>query len=247
MAKPEWLYGLHTVRAIAERHPERILELYTQQGRDQADYEALLDAKAVHGFAHRTVTKQVLDGLVEGNHQGVAVRARLAQPLGEPELLTAVESADAPVLLLVLDGVTDPQNLGACIRTAAAAGATGIIAPKDKAVGLTPVVRRVAVGTAEIIPFYQVTNLARSLKAVQALGVWVVGTALDDNAEPLHQIDLSGHLALVMGAEGSGLRRLTRETCDRLAYIPMHPHVDSLNVSVATGVALFEARRQRSL
>jgi 23S rRNA (guanosine2251-2'-O)-methyltransferase len=153
---------------------------------------------------------------------------------------------DVPPFLLVLDGVQDPHNLGACLRTADAAGVHAIIAPRDRACGLTPIVRKVASGAAETVPFIQVTNLVRTLKLLQQAGLWVVGTALEEAAKPIHQQSLSGPLALVMGAEGQGMRRLTRETCDQLVYIPMRGMVQSLNVSVATGVALFEALRQRS-
>lgn len=247
MAKPEWLFGLHTVTMIVERFPERVLELYLQVGRDDERTQHLRALSDVAGFACKDVDKKVLDGLVEGNHQGVAARCRLAQPLGDNDLSAVVEAAQQPLLFLVLDAVTDPHNMGACIRTAAASGAAGVIAAKDKTVGLTPVVRRVAVGTAELMPFYQVTNLVRTLKQLQQQGVWVVGAALDRTASSVYDADLCGHVAMVMGAEGKGMRRLTQETCDSLIYIPMQNSVDSLNVSVAAGVCLFEAQRQRML
>jgi 23S rRNA (guanosine2251-2'-O)-methyltransferase len=144
-----------------------------------------------------------------------------------------------------LDNVTDPHNLGACIRTAAAMGAQAVVVPRDRAAGLTPTARKVAAGGAELIKFVQVTNLARTLQNLQEQGVFVVGTLLDATAKPLDQIDLNGKLAIVMGAEDSGLRRLTQERCDQLAYIPMQGQLQSLNVSVAAGMALYEACRQR--
>ena len=252
MAKPEWLFGLHTVSAVLNKHPERVLEVYLQQGRDDQRVRQIQSQLDTHGIAHRHVPKQQLDDLSRqgqsgpANHQGVMAKCRLAQPLQEADLMRMVEGASEPVLLLVLDSVTDPHNLGACIRTAEAVGAHGVVTTRDKAAGLTPVVRRVAVGAAEVVPFYQVTNLARSLDELKQLGVWVVGTAIDDTAQSLYATDLKGNLALVMGAEGKGIRRLTKDKCDSLVYVPMQGTVDSLNVSVAAGVCLFEALRQRS-
>lgn len=251
MAKPDWVFGIHTVTAILEKHPERVLEVYLQDGRDDARMQQLQSLISLHGIPCRTVARQKLDDLLSNqqqaaaNHQGVIAKCRLAQPLAEQQLYQQVETATQAVLLLILDSVTDPHNLGACIRTADAVGVTGVVSTKDKAVGLTPVVRRVAVGAAEFVPFYQVTNLARALDQLKDLGVWSVGTALDEAAQSLYQADLTGNLALVMGAEGKGLRRLTQEKCDSLIYIPMAGQVESLNVSVATGVCLYEAYRQR--
>ena len=246
MAKPEWLYGIHTVSAVLKKFPERVLELNLQDGRDDARLEQLLQLASPLGIKCQRVHKKNLDQLVDGNHQGVAARCRLAQPKDENALLDALERMDRPPFLLVLDSVTDPHNLGAVLRSAEAAGVDGVITTKDKSVSLTPVVRRVAVGAAELIPLYQVTNLARCLEALKAAQVWVVGTELDEQAKSLYQVDLKGPLALVMGAEGTGLRRLTREHCDQLAYIPMTGEIQSLNVSVATGICLFEALRQRT-
>jgi 23S rRNA (guanosine2251-2'-O)-methyltransferase len=154
-----------------------------------------------------------------------------------------IERADKP-LLLVLDGVTDPHNLGACLRSADAAGVTAVIVPKDNAASITPVVRKVACGAAEVVPFIQVTNLARTLKQLQDARVWIVGTTGEAD-ESLYQQDLKGPIAIVMGAEGAGMRRLTKEHCDFLVKLPMAGSVSSLNVSVATGICLFEAVRQR--
>lgn len=250
MAKPDWVFGIHTVTAVLEKHPDRVLELYLQEGRQDARINNIQSLVDQHGIPMRHAAKQVLDDLTRqqppANHQGVVAKCRLAQPLKEQQLLQAVEMSDKPVLLLVLDSVTDPHNLGACMRTADAVGANGVVTTKDKAVGLTPVVRRVAVGAAEVVPFYQVTNLARTLDQLKSLGVWTVGTAIDESAQSLYDVDLKGDLAIVMGAEGKGLRRLTKDKCDSLVYIPMQGSVDSLNVSVASGVCLFEAFRQRS-
>ncbi len=188
-----------------------------------------------------------LDRLADGErHQGVDRRARAARR-AIPRRSSRRRSkslGDAPPLLLVLDGVTDPHNLGACLRSADAAGVAAVIVPRDRAVGLTPVVRKVAAGAAETVPLVQVVNLARTLRELKERGVWLVGTA-DDAARTLYDVDLSGPTALVLGSEGEGMRRLTREACDELVSIPMAGAVESLNVSVATGVALFEAVRQR--
>ena len=159
--------------------------------------------------------------------------------------MSLIEKAETPPLFLVLDSVTDPHNLGACLRSADAAGVAAVIAPKDKAVGLTPVVRKVACGAAETVPFVVVTNLARTLDKMKDAGIWMIGAA-GEAEQSIYQSDFNGPMAVVMGAEGSGMRRLTRERCDFLANIPMAGVVTSLNVSVATGVFLFEALRQRS-
>jgi len=167
-----------------------------------------------------------------------------SQVWGEPMLDELLDRSEAPPLLLVLDGVTDPHNLGACLRTADAAGALAVIVPKDKSATLNATVRKVACGAAEVVPLVAVTNLARTLEKLQKRGVWIVGTAGEASQE-LYSQDLSGPIALVMGAEGKGMRRLTREHCDYLVRLPMAGSVSSLNVSVATGVCLFEALRQR--
>lgn len=247
MAKADWVYGMHAVLAVLERAPERVLELKALDGRDDAPMQRCLQLAEQFGVSVTRGTRHQLDQLAgEGaNHQGVVARCRLAQALNDDDLARLVEAATKPLLLLVLDGVTDPHNLGACLRTADAAGVAAVITNRDRAVGLTPVVRKVAVGAAEVVPFVQVTNLARTLGQLREAGVWVVGTALEEHAQSLFDMTLDGHLALVMGAEGHGLRRLTKASCDALAYIPMAGSVSSLNVSVATGIALFEARRQR--
>ena len=174
------------------------------------------------------------------------MKVKAAQVKGDNELLRQLDSLDEPAFLLILDTITDPHNLGACLRTADAAGVHAVIAPKDKAVGITSTVSKVACGAAETVPFYQVTNLARCLKELQDRGVWLYGTA-GEASESVYKTDLKGPIAIVMGAEGKGLRRLTREACDHLIHIPMKGDVSSLNVSVAAGVCLFEALRQRNV
>ena len=240
-------YGIHSVRVLLQRAPQRVRQLWLSSSRDSAP--RLQDLRALAEQAGITVVDaddSQLDKLADGErHQGVI--GEIAPRAGDPEtqLAEALESlGDAPSLLLVLDGVTDPHNLGACLRSADAAGVAAVIVPRDRAVGMTPVVRKVAAGAAETVPLVQVVNLARTLRELKIRGVWLVGAA-DDAARTLYDADLSGPTALVLGSEGEGMRRLTREACDELVSIPMAGAVESLNVSVAAGVALFEAVRQR--
>lgn len=247
MSKSEIVFGLHSVQALLKSAPQRVLELYCLQGRADQRLQKLLKIAEAEGMSVQTMGRAKLDALSEGeNHQGVVARCRPGEVHDEAFLLRLLESLGHTPLLLVLDGVTDPHNLGACLRSAEAAGVDAVIAPKDKSAGLSPVARKVASGAAEVLPFVPVTNLARTLKKLQDAGVWLVGAAGEADAT-LYQADLKGPIALVMGAEGEGLRRLTRETCDYLIKIPMAGSVSSLNVSVATGVCLFEAVRQRAL
>lgn len=183
------------------------------------------------------------DKAESSQHQGIVARVKAAKVLNEQDLDVLLANTEQP-FLLILDGVTDPHNLGACLRNADAAGVQGIIVPKDNSVGLTATVSKVACGAAETVPLFQVTNLARTMRHLQDKGVWIVGTAGEADCE-LYQADLKGPLAIAMGAEDKGLRRLSRESCDSLISIPMAGSVSSLNVSVATGVCLFEAVRQR--
>jgi 23S rRNA (guanosine2251-2'-O)-methyltransferase len=240
-------YGIHPVRVLLQRSPHRVRQLWLASSRDAAP--RLQELRTLAGQAGITVVEaddSQLDKLADGErHQGVLVEIAPRPDDPETQLEEALEAiGTAPPLLLVLDGVTDPHNLGACLRSADAAGVAAVIVPRDRAVGLTPVVRKVAAGAAESVPLVQVVNLARTLRELKARGVWLVGTA-DDATRTLYDLDLSGPTALVLGSEGEGMRRLTREACDELVSIPMAGAVESLNVSVATGVALFEAVRQR--
>ncbi|MFZ3194546.1 MAG: 23S rRNA (guanosine(2251)-2'-O)-methyltransferase RlmB [Moraxellaceae bacterium] len=245
MAKPEYHYGVHAVEALLTAQPEQILSLFVLQGRADQRIQQLLQLAAPHGIAIQPASRDGLAKLADSpQHQGIVAAVRPLPTFDEHDLTDLVE-ANPQVLLLVLDNVTDPHNLGACIRTAAAMGAQAVVVPRDRAAGLTPTARKVAAGGAELIKFVQVTNLARTLQNLQEQGVFVVGTLLDATAKPLDQIDLNGKLAIVMGAEDTGLRRLTQERCDQLAYIPMQGQLQSLNVSVAAGMALYEACRQR--
>jgi 23S rRNA (guanosine2251-2'-O)-methyltransferase len=236
--------GIHAVRVLLARSPQRVRRLRVADAAGPRIAE-LVDGATRAGVEVVTTPAGQLDGLAGGvRHQGVV--AELAAEPADPEtqLELALEAAVGPPLLLVLDGVQDPHNLGACLRSADAAGAAAVMVPRDRAAGLTPVVRKVAAGAAETVPLVPVVNLARSLRELKARGLWLVGTD-DGAARTLYEADLAGPLALVMGSEGEGMRRLTRECCDELVSIPMAGAVESLNVSVAAGVALFEAVRQR--
>jgi 23S rRNA (guanosine2251-2'-O)-methyltransferase len=239
------VFGLHAVRAVLVRRPKDMLRLAIVAGRDDARVRELRRLAAAQGIAPVAASAEALDRETGGAaHQGVVAEVRPSAPLDENSLLDLLTGLAEPALVLVLDGVSDPHNLGACLRTADAAGATAVVAPRDRAAGLTPVVRKVAAGAAETVPFAQVTNLARALRDMQSAGIWIAGTAEDGERE-LFEADLTGPLALVMGSEGRGLRRLTRESCDFTLRLPMHGTVGSLNVSVAAGIALYESLRQR--
>ncbi|WP_417656938.1 23S rRNA (guanosine(2251)-2'-O)-methyltransferase RlmB [Pseudidiomarina aestuarii] len=245
MSKKVTIFGLHAVRALLQNHPERLVELYATKERQDQPLQALIQQAQRMGTRPQFVPKQSLDKRAEGgNHQGIVVVCLEAPQLTEDDLEKLVTERGRQTLLLVLDNVTDPHNLGACLRTADAAGVTAVVVPKDKSASMTPVVRKVASGAAETVPLIQVTNLARTLRQLQDLQVWIIGTA-GEATDDLYAADLKGPVALVMGAEGDGMRRLTRETCDQLIKIPLLGSVSSLNVSVATGVCLFEAVRQR--
>ncbi|KAB7628361.1 23S rRNA (guanosine(2251)-2'-O)-methyltransferase RlmB [Alkalilimnicola sp. S0819] len=245
MSEPQYIHGLHAARAAIKYDPAHIVEVWVEKGRRDARLERLLEGLQ-HGRVplHR-VARSELDRLVPGGvHQGIVLAYRGAAPRGEAELEHLLDALVEAPFLLVLDQVQDPHNLGACLRSADAAGVHGVIAPRDRAAGLTPTVHKVASGAAQSVPFFQVTNLARTLRALRERGIWLVGAAGEGDAS-LYQADLTGPLAVLMGAEESGLRRLSRELCDQLASIPMAGQVESLNVSVAAGVFLFEAVRQR--
>lgn len=238
------VFGIHAVEAALKQ--SSVAELWLAQGqRPNARLARLTDEARRAGVRVVQHPREALDELAQGErHQGVVAHLEGQSAPRQRDLMQLLDALDHPPFLLVLDGVTDPHNLGACLRSANAAGVDAVIVPKDKAAGLTPVVRKVACGAAEMTPFYQVTNLARTLRELQQAGVWLVGAAGEAEAS-LYETDLRGPLALVLGSEGKGLRRLTREHCDLLVKIPMAGQVESLNVSVATAVCLFEALRQR--
>jgi 23S rRNA (guanosine2251-2'-O)-methyltransferase len=244
MSQLEKIYGVHAVEALLRHHPKRVKQVWLAEGRSDPRVQPLLELAAGARVAVGQCERREMDAWVEGVHQGVVAEVSPSQVWGEAMLEELLDRAEGPPLLLVLDGVTDPHNLGACLRTADAAGALAVIVPKDKSATLNATVRKVACGAAEVIPLVAVTNLARSLEKLQQRGLWVVGTAGEAEQE-LYQQDLTGPTVLIMGAEGKGMRRLTREHCDFLVKLPMAGSVSSLNVSVAAGVCLFEALRQR--
>lgn len=245
--RSEWIVGINPVEAALGEGAARVRELWLERDARNPRVAALAEAARRQGIAVETRPRAALDRIADGaRHQGIAAQCVAVAPLDESALPELVEQGGRNLLLLVLDGVTDPHNLGACLRSAAAAGAQAVITPRDRSASLTPVARRAAAGGAERVPLLQVTNLARALKALKDAGVWLVGLdGATADAVDLDALDLRGPLALVLGAEGEGMRRLTREACDHLSRIPMAGAMESLNVSVATGIALFEALRQR--
>lgn len=237
--------GIHSVRAALKFGTEGVDEVWLERGRRDRRLNELAELARESGIQLRQVERVELERAAAGvNHQGTLAWVRVPSSLTESDLMALLDRLDAPPFLLLLDEVQDPHNLGACLRTAEAVGVQAVIAPKDNAVGLTPVVCKVASGAAETLPYVQVTNLARVMDALKERGIWLTGTA-GEASDELYAADLTGPLGLVMGAEGSGLRRLTRERCDRLVRLPMCGQVESLNVSVAAGVCLYEALRQR--
>jgi len=244
MSQLEKIYGLHAVEALLRHHPKRVKQVWLAEGRGDPRVQVLIELAAQARVSVGQCERREMDAWVEGVHQGVVAEVSPSQVWGEAMLDELLDRAEGPPLLLVLDGVTDPHNLGACLRTADAAGALAVIVPKDKSATLNATVRKVACGAAEVIPLVAVTNLARTLEKLQQKGLWVVGTA-GEAEQSLYAQDLTGPIVLVMGAEGRGMRRLTREHCDYLVRLPMAGSVSSLNVSVGTGVCLFEALRQR--
>lgn len=243
----EQIFGVHAVQSLLETHPERIIKIQVLLNREDKKLQAILAAAKTVGVRIELRERRVLDELAKGGvHQGVIAECKAAPMLSENDLETLLDTIDHDPLLLVLDGVTDPHNLGAVLRTADAAGVDAVIAPKDRSALLNPTVRKVACGAAERVPFFAITNLARCLRSLKERNVWIVGTA-GEVEHTIYDKKFVGPLAIVMGAEGEGMRRLTREHCDELVQIPMFGSVSSLNVSVATGVCLFEAVRQRRL
>ncbi|KPP98206.1 23S rRNA (guanosine(2251)-2'-O)-methyltransferase RlmB [Marinobacter sp. HL-58] len=240
----EFIFGWHAVEAVLKREPERLQQVWIQTGREDRRVKTVTDALNELGVRWQVVHRKELDQRVAGVHQGIVAAVSESREWSEDDLFAMLAASGKPPFLLILDGVTDPHNLGACLRTADAVGVQAVVVPKDKSASLSPTVRKVACGAAETVPLVRVTNLARFMRTIRDDGVWLIGTAGEADST-LYQADFTGPVALVMGAEGKGMRRLTREHCDLLINIPMLGHVDSLNVSVATGVCLYEALRQR--
>lgn len=237
------IYGFHAVNAKLRHDPESLKEIFVDASRQDARARDLLAHAEMQGIRVITADGKRLDGMAPGaRHQGVIARVEGGRRV--VHLDDVLDTLEEPAFLLVLDGITDPRNLGACLRVADAAGVHAVIAPKDRSVGLTDVAAKTACGAAETVPYVMVTNLARTLRELREREIWVVGTA-GEAEQGLYTADWPEATAWVLGAEGEGMRRLTRENCDQLVRIPMHGTVDSLNVSVAAGVCLFEARRRR--
>lgn len=272
------IYGIHVVLSILKRAPQRILEIHLLDTRTDARLSEVLNLAKEQGLSVHIASKKQLDTWTkEALHQGVVAMVRPVESLSLHDLLQLIENSDTAPLLLILDGVQDPHNLGACLRTADAAGVMAVIIPKDRSSGLTPLVHKVASGAALTMPVIEVTNLVRAMEDLKKENIWLMGTTastgttsttadhkqqheqkqqrqqkqpekqtLKQPVQSLYKTDLRGRIAIVLGAEGTGLRRLTEETCDILMQIPMLGTVESLNVSVAAGVCLFEAVRQRN-
>jgi 23S rRNA (guanosine2251-2'-O)-methyltransferase len=239
------VYGLHAVTALLN-NPHRVTkQLFINQEREDKRLQALLSLALQHNIPVTTLSAQKMNQrFPDFAHQGVVASASPLPDYNEGDLSTLLQASKQPALVLILDGVTDPHNLGACLRTADAAGVDFVIIPKDKSATITPVASKVACGAAESIPVVRVTNLVRAMETIKQEGVWIYGAAGEAN-QMVYQLEFQSSIALVLGAEGDGLRRLTREHCDGLFALPMLGSVDSLNVSVATGVALYEVVRQR--
>ena len=248
MSTPKVLFGFHAVGVRLKTAPASIIEVYVDPTRRDARMKQFLSRAAEAGVRIIEADGPRLFKLTGGaGHQGVAARVQAVEGVRTlDELLDDLQEQGTVPLLLVLDGVTDPHNLGACLRVADGAGAHAVIAPKDHAAGINATVAKVASGAAETVPYFMVTNLARTLNELKERSIWVTGTS-DDAERTLYDVDFKGPTALVLGAEGAGMRQLTRKTCDQLVRIPMMGAVESLNVSVASGVCLYEARRQRGV
>lgn len=246
MSPSKVLFGFHAVGVRLKTAPQSVIEIYFEPTRRDARMRQFLDRAREAGVRLIEADGLRLAKLAGSHgHQGVAARVEpVAQASSLDELLEQLEEQGTVPLLLVLDGITDPHNLGACLRVADGAGAHAVIAPKDHAAGINATVAKVASGAAETMPYFMVTNLARTLGELKERNIWVIGTS-DDAPKTLYQVELKGPTALVLGAEGAGMRQLTRKTCDELVSIPMKGAVESLNVSVASGVCLYEAMRQR--
>lgn len=243
--QPALMAGFHAIQAALEQVETRVLEIWLLDERHDERAKAMLAAADTHELTINHVARSVLDEMLpDAQHQGVIARCKPLAAGDEVQLFQLLDNLDEPPFLLILDGVQDPHNLGACLRTAEAAGVHAVIAPKDRATGLTGTVLKVSSGAAERLPFIQVTNLARVLRELQDRGIWLVGTS-GESETTLYDSPLQGPLAIILGAEGRGIRHLTRSHCDSVIYIPMQGGAESLNVSVAAGVCLFEAMRQR--
>lgn len=243
--RTELIYGIHVIKNLLKTEPERILEIHLLESRDDKRMDEIKQLAKTQGIVCQSISKKQLQAWdTEMVHQGLVAKIRAKALLDENDLTALIEKSKKPVLLLILDQIQDPHNLGACLRSADAVGVNAVIIPKARSVSITPTVRKIASGAAETVACVEVSNLARCLQELKQLGVWIVG-ASSEATQSLFKTDLSVPVALVLGAEGKGLRHLTAESCDMLIKIPMQGSVESLNVSVAAGVCLYEALRQR--
>ncbi len=241
----ETIYGIHAVRVMLERHPGRVISVRLSERRDDPRVRQIEELARKHDRPVKRIDAHALKQMLgDVSHQGVVAEISPMPPWSEDALLTALQATSTP-LVLALDGVQDPHNLGACLRTADACGAVAVVVPKDRAAQLNSTVRKVAAGAAETTPVVAVTNLVRTLTLLKDAGLWIVG-ADADSPQLAHEVDLKGGIVLVLGAEGGGLRHLTRQTCDWIVRLPSLGAVESLNVSVAAGMLLYEAVRQRA-
>lgn len=241
------IYGLHSAQAALDYSAENILQVWVDSHRQDKRLSEIIKQVSDLGLNTEKADRKKLDRLAGGpNHQGIVIEIEMPAAKSEDQLKTDILNITTPPLFLVLDNVQDPHNLGACLRTADATGVNGVIITKDNATGITPTVCKVASGAAETVPVYQITNLARTLRWLKDQGLWILGAA-GDGDQTIYQADLKVPMALVIGAEGKGLRRLTREECDMMVKLPMLGKIESLNLSVATGVFLYEVVRQRMI
>lgn len=240
-----FVYGVHAVMQFIQSYPDRCVELWVLK--NQNSHKDVIALARKKDITVQPVEKSKLDNMIDGVHQGLVLKIK-PLPLGDEKSLQTWLKNDLPdnALVLVLDGIQDPHNLGACLRSAAAFGVHAVIWAKDNQAGITPVVRKVAAGAVEVLNLFVVTNLVRSMELMKSAGIWMVGTMLDTGAKPIMKMDFKGSTGIVMGAEGTGLREATHKACDFTAYIPMPGTMESLNVSVATGICLYEVSRQRT-
>lgn len=248
MSKQHTIYGYHALNALFHTQPQLISQIFLQSGRQDERSQRISQLSQQHRISLKHISRNEIEKLLDQSikgHQGMIAVCSNLPSYTEGDLVGIMGSADGPLLLLVLDSIQDPHNLGACLRTANAMGVQAVIAPRDRAVGITATVHKVSAGASFSTPYVQVTNLARTLKMLQEQGVWIVGTEADAPSH-LSEIDMKGNIAIVMGSEGSGMRRLTKQHCDYLARIDMLGSVESINISVATGIVLYEVARQRS-
>ena len=245
-AQTEWIYGIHAIDSAIQKHPENIIQIVIAKNSRNPRLDTSIQAAQNLGLKISYETLQHLNKHCKERHQGIIALIKIAKLPDENDLKNDIKDLDSP-FILILDNIEDPRNLGACLRSADAAGVDMVIFPKHKSSGLTPVAKKTAAGAADSLKIYQVTNIVKSLEILKDNGVWIAGTDLAEGSKSIYATDLKGAIGIVLGNEGKGIRPLVRKHCDFLMHIPMYGTVQSLNVSVATGIALFEVKRQRSV